>query len=58
MNKEKQPGFTRRVETTAEKVGGGVIAALGLIALELPAVALGIALYIVGRARTPKTQRA
>lgn len=57
-NPEKNPGVLRRVEPTAEKVGGGLIAVLGLLSADAPAVVAGVLIYLLGRARTPKMQSA
>jgi hypothetical protein len=44
----------RRIESNAEKIGGSIITALGIISLNLPEVALGLALVFIGKWRTPK----
>ena len=56
--KEGQPGFLRRLEPKVEKVGGTVVAVLGILAWEIPAIAGGVLLYLFGRARTPRSQTA
>jgi hypothetical protein len=50
-------GF-RNLESTAEKVGGGLLFVLGVIAGEYPAAALGAALFVIGLWRKPKSQKA
>jgi hypothetical protein len=46
----------RKIESTAEKVSGGIIALLGVLSLSAPSVALGLGLYFIGRWRTPKKE--
>ena len=47
----KENSFGKRAEVTAEKWGGGTIAVLGLLSLDFPAVAVGLALNLFGRFR-------
>ena len=48
----------RKIESAVEKVGGGIIAVLGAISVKLPDVALGLALFLIGKWREPKRQNA
>jgi hypothetical protein len=47
----------RRFESSAEKYGGGVIAVIGAVSLNYPAVALGLAIMFIGIARTPEAKK-
>ena len=43
--------FARKTEVVVEKGGGGLIALAGLASLNIPEVAVGVALYFIGKFR-------